>query len=77
MNDGSVRVWKETLTLYLMTLSSEITEYNHRKIFVATSEDLNFHCCEIDTGISRLTTECNIAWKNNKVVLKYIEQDAT
>jgi hypothetical protein len=66
-NGGSVRIWKETVTLYLMTLSPEITEYSHRKIFVATHEDLVYHGCKIDAGISRLTTWCNVLRKNNRV----------
>ena len=37
-----------------MTLSPECTEYNHRKIFVATRADLNFRCCKFDNEISRL-----------------------
>jgi hypothetical protein len=44
---------------YLMTLSPDFTECNHRKIFVAKLEYLQFHCFEIDTEISRLTTGCN------------------
>ena len=62
-NGGSVGVRKETLTLYLMTLSPEISEYNHRKIFVATHEDLNFHGCKIYIEISRHTIECNVVCK--------------
>jgi len=67
MEGSSVRVWKETLMLYLMRLTPEFTEYKQGKIFVATREDLNFHCCKIDTEISRLTTECDFVCKNNKV----------
>ena len=66
MNGASVRLWKKTLTLYLRTLSPEFSEYNHRKIFVATHEDLNFHFLKIDTEISRLTRECIVECKNNK-----------